>query len=225
VLLAALGSMGACVKYWQTMKTGGAMRLLLLTAFVISISMSVAQAASITTTAPVLGGMPRINIDGEIAPGDAQAFAAIAKTMPRAAVFLRSGGGDLDTGIAIGQMVRQHGFWTAVDRRGGCASACALIWLGGVHAVAQRWSVIVFHRPSTPDGAETPEGTKRVVNYMRRLGYGNTEISYVLRAPPSESPMTMEWHARALGIHFQIVPTLLGWGWTNCQAHFCVATP
>jgi hypothetical protein len=98
--------------------------------------------------------------------------------------------------------------------------------LGGVHAVAQRWAYIGFHRPSTLSGAETPEGQRRIINYMRTLGYGNTEIAYVLRAPPGgDAPMTMEWHARALGIHFQIVPTLLGWGWTNCQAHFCVATP
>jgi hypothetical protein len=79
-------------------------KFLIAVALLVPIS---AHAASITTTAPVLGGMPRINIDGDIAPGDAQAFAAIAKDMPKAAVFLRSGGGDLDTGIATSRRHRR----------------------------------------------------------------------------------------------------------------------
>jgi hypothetical protein len=169
-------------------------------------------------------GMPGIFIIGEIVPGDAQAFAQQAKEMPQAVVVLRSQGGAVRDAVAIGRMIRTKGYWTFVGRRGECASACAVIWLAGTHAVVQRNSYLIFHRAQTADGTESLEGDRYVAAYLRGLGYGDHIIAYVMRAAPSEAPPTMEWHARALGIQYQTVVSLLG-SWKSCTAHFCLAIP
>jgi hypothetical protein len=117
---------------------------------------STAQAAQITT-GDFWGG-PAIFLVGEIVPGDAKAFAAIAKTVPQAVVVLRSPGGVIDDAMAIGRTIRSKNYWTFVGRRGICASACGIVWPAGSHAVAQRGTYLMFHRVSNVDGSESLDG-------------------------------------------------------------------
>jgi hypothetical protein len=46
----------------------------------------------------------------------------------------------------------------------------------------------------------------------------------MIRTPQPEIQLAMEWHARALGFHYQEVPTWFG-GWQTCQAKYCLAVP
>jgi hypothetical protein len=187
-----------------------------------------AQAASITVGQNGLFASSKsIFVRGEILPGDAQTFAQVTRELPPAtAVFLSGPGGDGPTAIAIGKMVRARGFWTVVDRRAGCASACAIIWLAGVHVLAQRNSYIGFHRASDMNGAECLNCDLHVANYLHELGYNDAQIAYTMRASPAGTPpATMEWHARYLGIHFQIVSSLFGAWRSTCSEHFCVGVP
>jgi hypothetical protein len=185
---------------------------------------STAQAASITTDNRWAPMVPHIYIDGEIVPGDARAFAAVAATIPNIAlVFLDSPGGEVHEAVAIGRMIRAKGYLTVVDRHPQNA-ACAIIWLAGTHCIIRRNSILIFHRARNLNGSEAPDADQYVATYLRDLGYNDVVINYVMRAAPSEAPLTMEWHVKLLGIAYQIVPAAAGWGGA-CKAHFCVVAP
>jgi hypothetical protein len=110
--------------------------LLFVAAFLFLASLGVAQAAQIFIGGMAWTGIPAIKIYGQIVAGDEQRFAATAATRQSSVVVLNSPGGDVDTAIAIGRIVRDLKFDTFVGRGGsGCWSACPLIWLSGRHAI------------------------------------------------------------------------------------------
>ena len=179
----------------------------------------IAQAADIFVGGMRWTGIPAIWIQGRIVPGDERTFAAVAAKRQASVVYLRSEGGNIDAAIAIGRMVRKFGLDTFVGRGGiGCWSACTLIWLSGRHAIIQRDSDLGFH------AANVPEGTEMMVEYLSELGLTPTQINYMIRTPQPDIQLAMEWHARALGFHWQQVPSLFG-GWQSCQSKYCVAIP
>ncbi|MGH7121017.1 MAG: hypothetical protein ACREFP_18850 [Acetobacteraceae bacterium] len=75
-------------------------------------------------------------------------------------VYLFSGGGDLDQGLALGETIRKFGFATVVgvpvasngllfpprDEPGGCASACTFAFLGGIARTVAPGSKFLVHR-------------------------------------------------------------------------------
>lgn len=100
----------------------------------------------------MLGGFYCINAFGPIQIGDDAKFEAFLKThRPHAhmRVYIDSTGGDLETGIAIGRLIRTYGFWTGIGKylldfegsnaivharkrvAGQCLSAATLMFLGG----------------------------------------------------------------------------------------------
>jgi membrane-bound ClpP family serine protease len=164
-------------------------------------------------------GIPAIWIRGQIVPGDERTFAVVAAKRRASVVYLSSEGGEVDAAIAIGRMVRKLGLDTFVGRGStGCWSACTLIWLSGRHAIIQRDSYLGFH------AANVPEGTAMMVEYLAELGLTPAQINYMIRAPQPDIQLAMEWHARALGFHWQEVPSLFG-GWQSCESKYCLAKP
>jgi hypothetical protein len=73
-------------------------------------------------------------------------------------------------------------------------------------------------------GDSSAEGTEMMVAYLREIGLTPPQINYMIRTPQPEIQLAMEWHARALGFHYQQVPSLFG-SWQTCQAKYCLAVP
>ena len=100
----------------------------------------------------LVGGHFYINAMGTIEPGDHEKFIKFLRATnppPRSTVYIDSSGGDVDAAIAIGRIIRDHWFSTAIGRYildttasaspitsrklipGRCMSAATLIYLGG----------------------------------------------------------------------------------------------
>src|SRR5262249_30341744 len=75
---------------------------------------------------------PGAIVTGIIVPGDADQFVHRLQLLkPGAKIILQSPGGNLLAGLRIGEFIRAKDFETMVAPGHLCASACALIWLGG----------------------------------------------------------------------------------------------
>jgi len=75
--------------------------------------------------------VPAIRVSGRIELGDEKAFIDLVRMMPKARIVLAGPGGNVVAALAIGQEVRARNPQTLVPAGASCASACALIWLGG----------------------------------------------------------------------------------------------
>lgn len=205
-------------------REGMDMRKLVLTTLCMSTAIASAEAAAISADSSIVHGGTIILISGEIVPGDEQQFRAVAETVSGdVPVVLRSPGGSVQAAIAIGRMVQARGLTTFVGRLGQCSSACTLIWLSGRHAVIQRNSYLAFHAPSV-NGHYSPQGAAVVASYLRELGLTEDQILYVIGTPPALAHRATEAEVAAIGIHPQVVSSLLG-AWKGCSAKFCLAVP
>jgi ATP-dependent protease ClpP protease subunit len=102
---------------------------------------SIAGAGSVSSRGP-----NDIIIDGEIDSSTLAEFNALArKTGGWGIVMLNSPGGDLDSAIAIGRIVRAQNLETDVPNWATCASACIFILCAGVDRSA--FGRIGIHRP------------------------------------------------------------------------------
>ena len=75
-----------------------------------------------------------IYASGKIRKGDTYKLSRAYKKLPhnkQTIVIFNSGGGEMSTGIQIGNYLKQHHIGSAVAKRGMCASSCALAFLGG----------------------------------------------------------------------------------------------
>jgi hypothetical protein len=70
-----------------------------------------------------------ISLTGEIKRGDDLVFARLAKSAKEISLSLESSGGDVDTAMAIGSIIRKSEGWVMTRA---CYSACVLIFAGGV---------------------------------------------------------------------------------------------
>jgi hypothetical protein len=123
----------------------------------------------------------RLVASGTIMPGTAKAFAdevekrgGYVKT-----VMLHSPGGSLSDALAIGRLIRERKFATEVADGRYCASACPLIFAGGLERRAGAKAAIGVHRAVTisshPAGArDGMEDGQRVSalaqKYLREMG-------------------------------------------------------
>jgi hypothetical protein len=135
-----------------------------------------------------------ILIKGELAMGVEESkeniteFVSIAARQGKAIVFFDSPGGNLATGIAIGTLIRERSFTTAVADYAQCASACALAWLGGAERLKGTKARIGFHAPTV--AINTNEISLSGVAYVKRYldsSLGITDIgtvSLITVAPP-----------------------------------------
>jgi hypothetical protein len=62
-------------------------------------------------------------------------------------VSFRSGGGLLDDGYKLGRILRQKGVTTVIESEEGCASSCAVAYLGGKERIVEDGATILFHAP------------------------------------------------------------------------------
>jgi hypothetical protein len=105
-----------------------------------------------------------------LTPGDNDVFDKVAARLQVAAISFNSDGGNLVTGIQIGEVIRQRGFKTTVRDGKRCASACALAWLAGADRTMEGSAKIGFHAAS---GRETGVGNVLIGAYVAKLGLSN----------------------------------------------------
>src|SRR5262245_50094633 len=84
-------------------------------------------------------------VEGQLLPGDENAFRSHVGRLTKAIVGFGSDGGNLLAGIAIGKVIRMKSFATGVLDGQRCASACALAWLGGSPRFMGKDAYIGFH--------------------------------------------------------------------------------
>jgi hypothetical protein len=134
---------------------------------------------------------------GETMPGDYHRFLAV---LPRAIayhrtedypidVWLDGPGGDLDEALKLGRLIYDLGFTTLVDDHSECASACALIWLGGGALAMRPRAMIGFHQAAYLDGTSAVTGNAVVGHYLADVGLDQSVVEYVMSAPPN----SMTW--------------------------------
>lgn len=138
------------------------------------------------------GGRVAVVISGPILEATEAAFPlAVAEAGGHPLVFLDSPGGIIQSGLAIGRLIRARRLDTVVPNRAVCFSTCGLIWLAG----SERWvgdgAQVGFHAASTgaPRG-RTParvssSGNALVGAYLGQLGMNDLQIGVLTEASPS----------------------------------------
>jgi hypothetical protein len=152
----------------------------------------------------ILGG--QVILSGEILDGDAQEFQISVDGLPAGTIVrLQSPGGLTAEGIAIGRTIREMQFVTYAPY-GPCASACGLIWLGGVERWVNSNAKVGFHQAHTEDAGKlhtSGVGNALVGAYMNELGYSDDAIVFAtVMEPEGMAWLTQNLAARVgLGFH------------------------
>lgn len=94
-------------------------------------------------------------------------------------VWFASDGGDIDTAMELGRLLRRHGLLTMVGKFDQCLSACVFAFMGGDRRmVAGRLGI---HRPFFPFTLDSPDRQVRFRNLQRVLKDYIDELDF----PPS----------------------------------------
>jgi tol-pal system protein YbgF len=160
-----------------------------------------ASAASIW--AHDVGHSNAVVIAGDISPADDREFARVVGSLKDPVIFLSSRGGSVVAAINIGKFIRMRGWSTVVAEDQLCASACGLIWLGGVNRFMARTARIGFHAAYRVEGEsqiESGVGNALVGAYLNALGLADGAILYITSPAPTEVRWLSLADARALGI-------------------------
>ena len=144
-----------------------------------------ARSAEIRFERSELLGSVVLALNGPIARGDL--FKTVEalndrRAKPGLLMILNSPGGNQNEGLLIGHRLRRKGIGTVVPPGAWCASACALIFFGGVdqngkpRKIAFRGSAIGVHRP-TPYGNMNAVQAQRLhdglIRYLSEVGVSN----------------------------------------------------
>jgi hypothetical protein len=99
-----------------------------------------------------LVGDGKLVATGMIAPGTGEAFKAEVEKRGSyiKTVVLNSTGGSVQDAIAIGRLIREKKFSTAVENGNLCASSCPLVFAGGVERRAEEKAAIGVHQVFSP---------------------------------------------------------------------------
>jgi hypothetical protein len=145
-----------------------------------------------------------VTIDGGLEANDTDVFNAKTNALSKATIVLRSDGGNLYAGIKIGEIIRLRGFSTFVPSQ--CASACALVWLGGTQRYMAATARLGFHAASdSRSGLESGVGNAVVGAYLTKIGLPYSAIIYITTASPQSMTWTTAEEAKRHGIEAEAV--------------------
>ena len=168
--------------------------------FFASLDVSRAQGAEIELISGRSGdpeSSARIGLTGIIEQGDYPKFKGIIEQFANSGTFvtsinLSSPGGKVDEALRIGRLIRAKRIATLAadsdNRESICASACALVWLGGVYRVG----TVYVHRSYIEDGQslkfdtwEQALGTSQgsIRQYLDELRVPNVVFQKILETP------------------------------------------
>ena len=162
----------------------------------LTLSGTHADAADIFVQRDNQNGISLVGIDGVIEAGDDRKFSNKVFELDKAVVVLNSPGGSALAGIEIGKAIRLKGFATIVPEKALCASACALMWLGGMPRLITDTGNLGFHATYIERGGkqfESGVGNALVGRYLTLLNLPERAVIFVTNAPPTG----MNWLTRA----------------------------
>jgi hypothetical protein len=143
-----------------------------------------------------------ISLSGDIARDEAAGFikrliAAVERCGERTVVVLNMPGGSVNDAMAIGEAIRSRDYVTVALPNSICASACGLVYLGGVQ---RYWAVgarFIIHRPeirtATPfktvvESDRAYDALKsRLIDYVAAMG-GNPDYVDLMYAVSRQGP-------------------------------------
>lgn len=162
--------------------------------------------AATFTVAP--GDPPVVIVSGEILPGDGERFANQVERLDHAIVALTSPGGSVLSGLRMGQLIRDRGFFTLVPGRSVCASSCGLVWLAGKRRFMEPDARIGFHAAyivRRGRAQESGAGNALIGAYLSRLGLTDRAILYVAQAAPDDMTWLTPSAAGQLGLDLTVL--------------------
>ncbi len=183
------------------MKVDRLIREFLCLALVLAIyaSAPAARAKDMTFEMVYMNHTNMIVAEGEITGKTPDAFQTLLDTNPfdgyRFVMAIDSGGGSLMGGLRLGQMIREAGLDTTVERypvdpatgkpgydtaSGECFSACAIAFLGGVRRTMPEKSHLGFHQFSSAGGSFEREDSVYMTESTAQL-MGATVLGYIMK--------------------------------------------
>ncbi|WP_312797354.1 hypothetical protein [Tianweitania sp.] len=137
----------------------------------------------------------RLTLTGRIVEGSAEAFANEVKDQGDVlkTVVINSPGGSLEDAMAMGRLIRKHGFVTQIPDGALCASSCPLMFAGGVERSAGSKAAIGLHQfyaaPGSSDDAaaalsSAQATTARISRYLTEMGVDTALWLHALDTPP-----------------------------------------
>jgi len=157
-----------------------------LSALILGAS-SALPAAPPATAATIVRNGDRIVLTGQITAFDDIKFRAALDDNVKT-VILGSDGGYVAEAMEIGRIIRQRQLDTAVPSN--CASACALIWAGGVKRTVD--GRLAMHCPTFPGELQCYAPTRRMmIAYLREMG-APIAVVELQEAAGSTSPLWVE---------------------------------
>lgn len=157
------------------------------------------------------GGMIFITVSGTINAGDEKNFEVEVGRGLTMQVELNSNGGDVETALKIGRIVRERKLHTIIQRDAGCASACVFVLLGGVQRSGE--GQIGLHRPyfgALPANATQQDIlnanralSTKIKAFLGEMNIGNELLSAMQAIPPN----SMRWLSRQEAQNFGVYGT------------------
>ena len=138
----------------------------------------------------------RVFLSGEITRADMDSAEVLSRLLQSGkqrisgnTVWLASNGGDIDTGMDLGRLLRKLGIFTFIGKNDQCLSACVFAFMGGERrGVAGRLGI---HRPyfshtqDSPDRSGKFRHLQRVVKgYVEEMDFPASLYEAIMLAPP-----------------------------------------
>ena len=165
------------------------MKTLLMAALAAAASTLAYQQAAAVEINALSDAPTSITIEGEIEYGDEHKLLNVLqyrrdRGLTTEFAVLHSPGGNNYSGMEMALLIRGHGVKTVVPSTGACASACMLMFAGGIERFAWYGARLGVHGASitTPDGysQETGDGTVRLAKAMKFLGAPDAVVALLV---------------------------------------------
>jgi hypothetical protein len=178
------------------------------------IATTAARAAEIEVVSLGPNDPSLVRVSGPLQTGDKDLFLRKILPLSSAVVAFDSDGGNLISGIQIGETIRLRNFSTLVPNGKHCASSCALAWLGGTKRFMGAESKIGFHSAYNGEtGQITGPGNALVGAYLNKIGLPYDAVVYITSAAPDSITWLSKADAEKIGIEvafFQLNPPTSG---------------
>lgn len=153
-----------------------------------------------------------ISITGTIDNDDFKQFEKLLETNKGAVsqVYLNSLGGNIVSAVRIGDVIRKNKLHTVVIAKDTCASACGLIWLGGIRRTIEPTGSVGFHASyQIKNGVKRESGQSNAVigAYLNSLGLSLEAVILVTQSPPDKITWLSEPEAKRVGIAYDTQTT------------------
>ena len=115
-------------------------------------------------------------------------------------LILSSNGGDVETAIAMGRLIREKQIFVTTWDKGRCASACVFLYAAGVERVP--WGPVLIHRPYSASGVDMPYETTQkkykeleltAKSFLRHMNVSESLFDRMMRIRPEDAEtLTLE---------------------------------